>query len=246
MDESLKCFCNQQDCDFLSKFKTKIPNSQNLSYSINPKSKNLQQILHILISGIRILHIDLIQGTSNEIKRSLELITEAVDIFESKSTFNIPITKVCTIRGRQPRVGKMRNNCPWKLYPFEKITLTCDERYKYCCNDQVAYIYNFKSYIPLLKIEDLIMIDGNKIHLKVIKIVHGTYVTCCVTKHDKLRSFKEVILPYRLEYSLLPTDNDLEDCLDALNFKFHFLVIPKVRSPEYFHILNKILKSNFT
>lgn len=244
MEEIPQCFCNLKDCNFLNKFKNKIPNSQNLSYTINPKSKNLQQIIHILISGIRNLHIDLIQGTSNEIKRSLELITEAIDIFESKSTFNIPITKVCTIRGRQPRVGKMRNNCPWKLYPFEKITLTSDDRYKYCCNDQVVYIYNFQRFIPMLKIEDVILIDGNKIHLKVIKIVQGTFVTCCVTKHDKLRSFKKVTLPYRLEYSLQPTDNDLQDCWDAVNFKFNFLVVPKVKSPEYYHILNKILKDN--
>ena len=244
MNEPSKCFCNQEDCDFLNKFKNKIPNSQNFCYSINPKSKNLQQILHILIAGIRILHIDLIQGTSNEIKRSLELITEAVDIFESKSTFNIPITKVCTIRGRQPRVGRMRNNAPCKLYPFKKITLTCDERYKYCCSDQVVYIYNFQCYIPLLKIEDVIIIDGNRIHLQVIKIVQGTHVTCCVTKHNKLRSFQEVTMPFRIEESLLPTDNDLEDCLDAVNFKFNFLVVPKVKSPEYYHILSKILKTN--
>ncbi|CAG9805717.1 unnamed protein product [Chironomus riparius] len=165
---------------------------------------------------------------------------QAIDKYQEKAQFNIPVTKMCTIRGKSNIIGRMRNDCMWTLETGDLITLTSDERYETCSTNEVCYISNFENIIKLLSICDLIKI-GTKVELHVVKIV-GSFVTCCVYKSGMLKSFKKLFCPQINFSQHVAVNQEIRDCNFAINHKFDFIIVPNVQKAEYFHAIKKITK----
>lgn len=230
----MSCYCGNTECEFEN---NKAFPRQKLIATIN-KLINVPDIIHILMSGVRILNLDLTFGTYFNHVCTNQKMDQAIEKYQQNAKFYTQITKMCTIRGKANIVGRMRNDCVWNLEYGDLITLTCDERYETCSTNEVCYISNFENIIQFLTICDLIKI-GTTIELHIIKIV-GSYVTCCVYKSGLLQSFQKLICP-QIKYSQhVVVNQEIRDCNFAINHKFDFIVVPNVQKPELFHAIKKI------
>lgn len=231
------CICGRRECDFHGKVLTpKHP--QNFIFT--PKIGIEQcELIHVLMAGVRAINISLVEGTREEHQKLMKEINWAIKIFLMESKFNFTITKVCTIRGRVPRTGRMRNKSQWQLVPCYEIVLTTDRRYENCSTAGICYISNFQRFIPMLRPGDLLKIDS-EIVLKVAKITFNRYVTCRVTEGGCLGSFQEVEVRVIEECVLAPTDEEIEDCEFLRQHEIDFVVIPSVNCPEQFHKIKEM------
>lgn len=219
-----------------------VQGAENLIFT--PDSEMTQQeLIQVMMSGVRKINVNLARGTNEENQKLVENLTSAVKVFRSEPKFNIEITKICSIRGRIPRTGRMRNDWQFMLSDCDKIVLTSDKRYENCSTNEVCYVTNFKRIISLLKPGDVIKI-GSEIVVEVQKIALNSYVTCCVLESDCLDSFQKLKIPAIIDESLEPTEEELEDLEFAKQHQFDFIIAPSINRPEYYHKLKKLLKGS--
>ena len=90
------CYCGNIECKFEE---NKAIPRQKIIATIN-KILNVSDIVHILMSGVRILNLDLSFGTYSDHVCTNQKIYQAIEMYHENIEFNIPITKICTIRGK--------------------------------------------------------------------------------------------------------------------------------------------------
>lgn len=198
------------------------------------------ELIHVLMSGVRVINLNLGLRTPDELEDTIKTMDSAINIFKSQSKFNFEVTKVGAMRGRNPRIGRMKNDEEWSLCQGSLIVLTCDKRYQYCSTNEVSYVSNFRRFIPELRCGDEIRI-GWDIVLKVVKIAMSCYVTCRVIHHDSISSHQNVLLPPFEDLASSPTEEEIEDCAFAVNHRFDFLMAPLVNRPEHFRLLKGLI-----
>lgn len=236
------CMCGDKECEF-EKLIAELENVQNLIFT--PKSSiKFREFIHVLASGVRIINIDLAFGTKKELQILIKNINWAIKIFLCQSKFNFQITKVCSIRGRVQRTGRMTNNCNWDLCLHDVIVLTCDKRYQNCSSNEVCYVSNFQRFASFLAAADVIRI-GSELVLRVEKVALNSHVTCSVIKEGRIEAYQEVKMP-QLEddQTLEPTEEELEDCELAKSHGFDFIIIPSVKKSEQFHVINDLIRGS--
>ena len=237
-NHSSNCICGNRECDFQNKVLTpKHP--QNFIFT--PKIGIAQcELLHVLTAGVRAINISIVKGTREEHHELIQTINWAIKIFLLETKFNFRITKVCTVRGRVPRTGRMRNKSKWKLTSCHEIVLTTDKKYQHCSTAEICYVSNFQRIIPMLRVSDVIKINS-EIALKIVKISLDRYVTCKVVEEGCLGSFQEVKVRVVEEHVLSPTEEELDDCEFVRQYEMDFVVIPSVNSPEQFHKIKELV-----
>lgn len=200
------------------------------------------EITQVLRSGGKAINIDLVYGTIEDNQRLIRHINSALENYKNESKFDIPVPKLCTIRGRTPSTGRMRNCCEWSLCRGEEIVLTTCKPYQFCSTNQVCFVSNFNRVIAQLKPGDIIQI-GSEVVLNVAKITSNSYITCCVREGGKLESYQRLTLSCVVQDSLElePSVEELEDCEFIKQNEFDFVIAPSVCRPEYFHTLSKQL-----
>lgn len=237
----MSCMCGDENCKFENKLK-EILNYQKIIFT--PKTiMQPREIIHSLMAGVRIMNIDLSLGTKEQNLQKINSTNEGIETYQNKSELNVPITKVCTIRGRVPRTGRMRNDCVWKINENEVITLTTDKKYRFCSRKEITYVSNFRRFIPHLLVNDAIQL-GKNIILLVVKVVGNCFVTCHIIKAGTLRSYEKLVLTKFRDLQREVIDKEINDCNFALEHKFDFIVVPDVRKPEYFHTIEKLVKGS--
>lgn len=232
------CLCGDKDCEF----HVDLREHQNFIFTPNCEITQ-QELIHVLECQVRAINLDLTHGTIEENERLIRNINWAIKIFNIESKFNIPITKLCTIRGRVPRTGRMRNDCERKLCKGNEIVLTSDKLYRLCSTNQVCYISNFDRIIPRLKPRDIIKINCEAV-IKVSKIIMSRYVTCCIIEPGCLGSYQKLELPIIAEDYFAQTVEELEDVEFVKKHHFDVIIIPTVNRPECFHALKKHLQDS--
>jgi pyruvate kinase len=237
----MNCMCGDEDCAFLENVNI-AKESENLIFTADNHITQ-QELIHVMMTGVRILNLDLAHGTDEELQHLLENFKNAIKIFKSESKFNIHITKVCSFRGRIPRTGRMRNDCEFMLRTGDDIVLTSDDRYQNCSTNKVCYVTNFQRFLSLLKPGDEITIGG-EIVLEVRKIALSSYVTCCVVETDCLKSYQKIKIPALIDESLGPTQEECEDLEFAKRNQFDIIIVPSVNRPEYYHKLKKLIEGS--
>lgn len=198
------------------------------------------EITQVLRSGGKAINVDLGYGTIEDNQRLIRHINSALEDYKNESKFNIPVPKLCTIRGRIPSTGRMRNCCEWNLCRGEEIVLTSCKPYQFCSTNQVCFVSNFHRVISQLKPGDIIQI-GSEVVLNVAKITSNCYITCCVRESGKLESYQKLTLSCVVQDSLEPSVEEIEDCEFIKQNDFDFVIVPSVCRPEYFHTLSKQL-----
>lgn len=232
--------CGNVECKYHESVE-RVKGSENFIFT--PDSEITQQkLIHAMMSGVRIFNVNLTHGTEKDHQELVNNLDSAVKIYSDESKFNIKITKVCEIRGKVPRTGRMRNDCRFRLYPCDEIILTCDKRYQNCSTNDVCYVSNFKRLIPLLRPGDDIKI-GSEISLNVRKIALSSYVTCYVAANNcELQSYKKVKIPAIIDESFDLTEEELEDLEFAKRHQFDMIIVPSVNRPERYHKLKQMIK----
>jgi pyruvate kinase len=218
-----------------------ILNSQKIIFTPTDLNIEFNEIFHIFMAGIRTINLNLSFGIKDDHLKMVKKINEAIQKFDEVYEFNEKITKICTIKGRTPRIGRMRNDNYWRLKAGELIVLTCDEAYKNCSRNEICYVSNFKRFLPMLKICDTIL--SETFELYVVKIV-GNYVTCYVEKSGELFSFQKLNFPQFDELYHEVLDTELEDCEFAIENNFDLIIAPDVRHPKYYHQLRKSIRGS--
>lgn len=233
--------CSDEDCDFKSSDENVLI-AQSCIFTVNQQMTQ-SDIIHALMNGVRKVNLDTRFGTQDENNSLVQLLSQAIKTFENKSKFNLVVTKVCTIRGRVPRTGRLRNGKQESLWPCEIIVLTSDKRYEFCSTSEVCYVSSFARLIEKLKCDMTITIGRNI--LKVVKIALGKFVTCCVINGNILESYDEVKVEMPLEdKETAATEEETEDCRFAVENEFDFIVVPSVNCPEQYHALHKVTKDS--
>lgn len=233
----MPCLCGIKNC----KFTERITVSRQKFIVTLECTLKLQDIIHILMCGVKILNLDLTFGTSEEHEKLNNSMNEAIRIYEENSEFNIPIGKICTIRGKSRIAGRMRNDCTWCLEDSDLIILTSDQRYETCSTNQVCYISNFEKAILMLNVCDIIQL-GN-IELQIVKIV-DCYVTCYVLNSGELKSYQKLSCPQLNENEeVRAVEQEIQDCNFAINHNFDYILVPNVKIPEYYHVIEKLIKN---
>lgn len=233
--------CGDKDCKFEEQI-AKVKNVQNLIFNPNHSVK-FRELIHVLLAGVRIINIDLAFGTYQELQNLFKNLIWAIKIFLSESKFYYRITKVCTIRGRVQRTGRMRNCCDWFLDHRDEIVLTCDKRYQSCSTNEVCYVSNFTRFMSAIKADDIIKI-GSDLVLQVKKIALNNFVPCSVVVGGCLSAYQEVKLPQFNEKSFEPTEEEREDCELAKANECDFIIVPSVKYPEQFHVISGLTRKS--
>lgn len=231
----MNCLCGDENCRFT--FNQKLIRPKILA-TLHEKLK-FEDILHILMGGVRILNLDLTIGTDAQNEELIQQIHKATDLFYKNSEFNVPITKVCTIRGKLLIAGRMRNDCCFYMNKCELITLTNDNRYAKCCSNDVCFISNFSTCIRKLKLNDIMGLGS--IELQVVKILDESFVTCFVVTPGELKSYEKLVWDH-FEQDEQAHDQEIQDCKFVVANKFDYVIVPDVKLPEYFHFLENLLK----
>lgn len=239
------CLCGNRHCDFSQKLLEdeihEIPKSQKIIFTSCNASLSVNDFLHVFMTGIRIINIDLLFDCKNNLLPMLANINEAIKNFEERFEFNVPITKICTLRGRTSRIGRIRNDQCWRLKAGDLIVLTCNENYQNCSTNEVCFVTNFKRIIPMLEICDTIEIK--EMEFQVVKVVDD-YVTCYISKSGILESHQKLSFPHLKELYHELLDCEIEDCKFAVENNFDFIIAPNVRHARYFHQLKKVVKES--
>jgi pyruvate kinase len=196
------------------------------------------QIVQVLNAGINVINLDLSFGTTEQHLQLVSNINEAIAKFQDALEFNIPVTKICSIKGRAPRVGRMRNDCIRNIDIGDSIVLTSDTNYRTCSLKEVCYVSNFQRLIPLLQTYDRIFLG--KAVLRVAKIVR-CYVTCYVVREGVLKSFERLCLPNFKNLFKEATCEEVTDCEFAIKHNFDFIIAPEVLQAEHYHILKQLI-----
>lgn len=237
----MNCLCDDENCKIMQNFEG-ILNDRKIIYTLKTEMMTVNDLIHIFMTGIRMINVDLLYGVNED---QMKKINEAIQKFEDDFEFNAPISKLCTIKGRISRIGRMRNDYCWQIKYGDLIVLTCDEIYKYCSTNEVCFVTNFKRIIPLLQICDSIQIESidENINLQVVKII-GDYVTCNILKSGKIESNQKLLFHQFDELYHELIDEEIQDCNFAKAHKFNFIIVPDVRHPRYYHKLQKEVKES--
>lgn len=231
------CLCGDKECEFSD------DSSEHQNFIFTPNCDITQkELIHVMECHVRAINLNLSHGTIEENERLIRNIDWAIKIFNIESKFNIPITKLCTIRGRLPRTGRMRNDCERKLCEGEEIVLTSDQHYRWCSTNQVCYISNFDRIIPQLQPGNIIRIGCEAIVVKVAKITMSRYVTCCIIAPGCLGSYQKLELPIIVEDYFAQTAEEREDVEFVKKHYFDVIIVPSVNRPECFHAFKKQLR----
>lgn len=237
----MSCMCGNADCIFFENVYI-AKESKNFIFTAD-NNISQQELIHVMMTGVRIFNLDLAHGIDEEHQNLIENLNNAIRIFRSKSKFNIHITKVCSLRGRIPRTGRMKNDCEFMLRPGDDIVLTSDIRYQNCSTNKVCYVTNFQRFLSLLKPGDEITVGG-EIVLEVRKIALNSYVTCCIVDTDCLKSYQKIKIPVLIDESLDPTQEECEDLEFAKQNQFDIVIAPSINRPEYYHKLKKMVEGS--
>lgn len=230
--------CGDRECNFNgSLLSPKHPQNFIFTPKIGIKQSEL---IHVFLAGVKAINISLVKGTREEHQELIQTIDWAIKIFLLESKFNFRITKVCTIRGRVPRTGRMRNKSKWKLCNCHEIVLTTDSRYENCSSGDICYISNFQRFISKLHVKDLVKINS-EIVVQIAKITQECYVTCQVVEGGCLGSYQEVKVQVIDECVFTPTDEEFEDCGFVRQHDIDFVVIPSVRCSEQAHKIKDLI-----
>lgn len=237
----MHCICEDEECKFKNENLDEILSSQKIIFTPRDTTIGVNEIFHIFMHGSRSINVDLSFGRRNDHLKMVEKIDEAIDKFDSAYEFNVQITKICTIRGRVPRIGRMRNDHGWRLDVGGLIVLTCDDAYENCSSNEICFVSNFQRYIPNLQICDTI--ESENVELQVVKIV-GDYVTCLIRKPGEIYSYQKLVLKQFNELYYEALDEEIEDCNFAIAHNFDLIIAPDVRSAKYYHQLRKLTKGS--
>lgn len=228
----MNCLCDNRHCGYFQKLRGKsvgISKSQKIIFTSHNSSLSVNDFVHIFVTGIRIVNIDLSFGCNGDLLRMMSNFDEAIKKFEHKLKFNEPITKICTLRGRKSRFGRMRNDKCWRLKGGNLIVLTCDERYRNSSTNEVCFVINFKRIIPLLKICDVIEIKGKNMQVQVVKVIDD-YITCFIEKSGTIESHEKLSFMHLQELYCELIETEIEDCKFAVDNNFDFIIACPVLS----------------
>jgi pyruvate kinase len=243
-----RCLCGELNCEFLKRDEEmqEVPSTQKFIYKPRNIKLSSKDFIHMLINGTRVFNFDLTFNSRSNHLAMLSNFNKAIEVFGEKFEFNVPITKICTIRSRTPRIGRMRNDCSWRIKGGDLIVLTSYEIYKNCSTNEICYVTNLSRFIPMLQICDVIYVEvksEESIELQIVKIV-GEYVTCCVQSSGRIESYlKLVFTQFNEQYHDL-LEQEKEDCNFAIENNFDFIIVPNVRHAKYYHQLRKITRGS--
>lgn len=207
------------------------------------KSTSDKTIDRLLKEDVRIVHIQLAYGTKDENDKLMLKVATVIENCYLKNPKAFPIARAIEIRGRIVRTGRLRNDKQIRLTNGQPIILTSNTDFALCSVKEVLYLSNFDEHLKVLKIGDFIFINKHKIQLVIVKITRVfKTVTCCIIRGSVINSYMNVTLPYCIEASHKPSEQELFDCKYAIDNGADFVVIPSIIDPNYFACINAAIK----
>ncbi|XP_037933347.1 uncharacterized protein LOC119668042 [Teleopsis dalmanni] len=204
------------------------------------------QIDSLLMVGVRTFYFDAFRNRPENVQQMIQRTKIQIEQYRLGETASLLVTSLAiTINGENCVTGRMRNNCTDHLKRGEIVSLTSDERYKYCSYREIAYVSNLSFYLSRLSLNDEIQI-GPSLKGPIVKKLTET-IAILVEVAGPLHSYMDVELPsiaYTLSADEIP-HMFAEDLGIAINANVNYIVVPKLRNKKYLMILRSYIPEEY-
>jgi pyruvate kinase len=205
-------------------------NKTKIIATIGPASSSPEMLEQLILEGVDVCRLNFSHGEYSEHEKIISHIRDV----NKKHELNTGI--LVDLQGPKLRIGEVENN-EVLLENGKEILFTAE---KCVGNSQRLYI-NYKNFPADVAVDDRVLIDDGKIHLRVIATNGKNEVRAVVESGGKLSSRKGVNLPNTKISLPCLTEKDKEDLAFALKMNVDWIGLSFVRSAEDIMELKKLI-----